>query len=404
MKILHTADWHFGKQLHTYSLSEEMDLFVNWLIDVLQKEAIDILLISGDIFDVSNPANADKERYFSFLKRLRDLKVKTIITGGNHDSVSYLNASKSYLKYDDIFVIGGATEHLEDEIISFEINGEKAVVCAVPFLRDKDLRNTLSDQKFTSRQEAIKAGILQHYQDLRALVTKKYPDVPTIAMGHLFAIGSVTSESERDIYIGNSGAVSAGVFQGFDYVALGHIHKPQVIAGNEMIRYSGSPIPLSFSEKKDEKQVVILSVEKGKIQSPKIVKIPKFRELKRFLGTLVEVKNKLSQFVNDSPLPAFIELEIREEEYDFECVQQMNQFVENYNDSHTNQIIKPKISFKHGSKNVDNLYEEGTTIQDLSERDVFQKKIVAELPEAKESQKSELEETFNELLARYFEE
>ncbi len=402
MKILHTADWHFGKHLHGYSLAEEMDLFVSWLMDLLQKEDIDILLISGDIFDISNPANTDKERYFSFLKRLRELRIKTVITGGNHDSVSYLNASKNYLKYDDIFVVGGATEDLEDEIISFEIKEEKVTICAVPFLRDKDLRNSISDQEFSSRHEAIQAGILNHYQNLLAIVQKKYPTIPSIAMGHLFAVGSTTSESERDIHIGNSGAVSSGVFQGFDYVALGHIHKPQIINKNEMIRYSGSPIPLSFSEKKDDKQVVVISVENGKIQEPKVIKTPKFRQLKRFSGTFEEVLNKVNEFTNSSPLSAFIELEIKEKEYDFEYIQQLNQLIENYNENNQNQIIHHKITFERGSKNIDELFEEGTDIKDLDVKEVFQKKIISEFKESNSKEINELEETFDELLEMYF--
>ncbi|MBS9766211.1 MAG: exonuclease subunit SbcD [Flavobacteriaceae bacterium] len=404
MKILHTADWHFGKQLYGHSLAEEMYRFTEWLVEVLQSEKIDILLISGDIFDVTNPSNLDKERYFSFLKLVREHHITTIITGGNHDSISFLNSSKEYLKQDNIFVVGGATENIEDEILHFKINDEEVVICAVPFLRDRDLREQTTDHEFSSRSEAIQYGLKTHYQSVLELAKAKYPTLPIIAMGHLFAIGSSTSESERDIHIGNSGAVSHEIFNGFDYVALGHIHKPQIIHKNEKIRYSGSPIPLSFSEKKDDKQVVIISVENGKIQLPKVVKVPKFRSLLRFSGTLQEVQQKINSFeFAENQLSAFIELQINEENYNLEIIQNTNLFVEEFNATNEAKIVFNKIKFKTGSKNIEDLFEEDVAIENLEVSEVFHKRLLSELPDAEPKEREELEETFRELLDVYFE-
>ncbi len=405
MKILHTADWHFGKQLYRRLLTDEMQYFTDWLIEIIEQETIDILLISGDVFDITNPANVDKERYFSFLKRLREHQITTIITGGNHDSISFLNSSKEYLKQDNIFVVGGATEDIEEELLYVQCKSEQVVICAVPFLRDRDLRNEESELTFTSRSEAIRHGLKVHYQTLLDLAKSKYPKVPLIAMGHLFATGSSTSESEREIHIGNTGAVSHTIFEGFDYVALGHIHKPQIINHNEYIRYSGSPIPLSFSEKKDEKQVVVLTIENNKITPPKVIKTPKFRSLLRFTGTLAEVQQKLKHFdFSDSLLPPYIEIEINEMEYNLETIRQKDLFIEDFNELNEVQIISNKINFNKGSKNISELLNKADTeIEDLSPIDIFRKRLESELPNANEKERQELEDCFNELLEQLIE-
>lgn len=398
MKILHTADWHFGKRLHGYYLNEDMTMFLDWLYGIIESEEIDLLLISGDIFDVSNPSNIDREMYFSFLNRIREMEVKIIITGGNHDSVSYLNAPREYVKRDHIHVVGGATEDLADEIIPITVDDETIVICAVPFLRDRDIRHMVLEEKFKSRQEAIKFGLQKHYQDLFALASELYPHDPIMTMGHLFAIGVSTSDSERDIHIGNTGAVSARIFEGYEYVALGHIHKPQIIQNNEMIRYSGSPIPLSFSEKNDDKIILILETEEGIINPPVPIPVPRFRDLIRYSGTYDEVSEKIQSERAERPLPAFIEIMIKEEQYSLESIQKTNLLIDTFNSDHKDQIINNLFDFQKGSKNLEELFEAGTDIKDLEIIDVFEKRIISEYGVISKEDKSDLIETFNELV------
>jgi len=126
LKVLHTADWHIGKVLHKYALREEFNLFLNWIYDYIEKEKIDLLLISGDIFDIANPAVKDRELYYQFLSQLIKLDIKVIITGGNHDSVGLLNAPQKVLDQLNINVIGGATENIENELI--EIKNENGQI------------------------------------------------------------------------------------------------------------------------------------------------------------------------------------------------------------------------------------------------------------------------------------
>ena len=260
MRILHTADWHLGARLVERDRLPEHAAFLEWLIETLRAEKIDTLLLSGDVFDAANPPQDAVGLYFDFLKRLADLRtVKAVITGGNHDSASHLNAPRELLKRFEVHVFGHAGENVVDL-------GD-AVVAAVPFLRERDLRQAAVGEAMTDVQSQVRAAIRDHYAAqlgaCRALAGKR----PVIAMGHLTVLGASTCDSERDIHIGNLGAVGADVFEGFGYTALGHLHKPQRVAGLEHVRYSGSPVALSFSEAADQKSVVVLDTEGMKIET-----------------------------------------------------------------------------------------------------------------------------------------
>jgi exonuclease SbcD len=399
LKILHTADWHIGKNLHKVPMQDQFILFFDWLLETIKNEDINVLLVSGDIFDYANPAAEDRRMYYSFLKRLVESETTIIITGGNHDSAGFLNAPKEILSELDIKVVGEATEDIEDEII--EIKNSKGevelVVAAVPFLKDKDLRNRMLEAKFENRTEAIKEGIRKHYEELGQIIKTKYTGTPCIAMGHLYAVGSDPSESERDIHMGNQAAVGGHVFlDNFNYVALGHIHRPQIIGNNEFIRYSGSPVPLSFSEKKDQKSVVILSVDKGQILSPKVLPVPKTRNLLRIKGSIDEVSTKLKDLKNEYKLPTFVELVVTEQIFSALTIEQFEALKSLYEDHEEFVIIKSRIEFEQGAKDISSLFHESKGIQELKPMDVFMRKLEAE--ELSEENSNLLKEAFLELL------
>lgn len=381
MKILHTADWHIGKILHKHPLQDQLKLFFNWLYEVISQESIDILLVSGDVFDLANPSAKDRELYYGFLTRLSGLNLQVIITGGNHDSVGFLNAPKELLQELNITVIGGATEKLEDELIEVcNADGNlELVIAAVPFLRDKDLRSRETDEQYENRTEAIREGIKKHYAGLAEICGDKYPQIPAIAMGHLYTIGADPSDSERDIHIGNAAAVDASAFSdAFSYVALGHIHRPQIIGKNEYIRYSGSPIALSFSEKNDHKCVLILSLEDGKITPPKVVPVPAFRELKKFTDTLSEVRHKLDDYQPDYPLHSFVEIEVKEEVFSSMMISEVEDLKNEYAANERFTILKGKTTFNTGAKDTADLFQEGENIEDLTPTEVFAKRVESE--------------------------
>ncbi len=254
MRILHTADWHLGARLVERDRLPEHGAFLDWLIDTLRTEQIDALLISGDIFDAANPPQDAVALYFDFLKRLADLKtVKAVITGGNHDSASHLNAPRELLRRFEVHVFGHAGENIVD------LGG--AVIAAVPFLRERDLREGAAGETMAAVHEQVRTAIRAHYAAQLAACRGIAQGRPIIAMGHLTVLGATTSDSERDIHIGNLGAIGADIFTGFDYTALGHLHRPQSVGGQEIVRYSGSPLALSFSEASDAKSVVIIDTQ-----------------------------------------------------------------------------------------------------------------------------------------------
>lgn len=271
MRILHTADWHLGARLVERDRLPEHAAFLDWLIETLCAEKIDALLLSGDVFDAANPPQDAIALYFDFIKRLADLKtVRAIITGGNHDSASHLDAPRDLLRRFDVHVFGHAGENLVD------LGG--AVVAAVPFLRERDLRQAAAGETMSDVQTQVRAAIRAHYAAqltaCRTLAKKR----PVIAMGHLTVLGATTSDSERDIHIGNLGSIGADIFDDFDYTALGHLHRPQKVGSRENVRYSGSPIALSFSEAADAKSVVIIDTQGMKIET---LTLPVSRQLVR---------------------------------------------------------------------------------------------------------------------------
>ena len=396
MKIIHTADWHIGKKLHKHELSEDFDLFINWLIEYIRSEKIEVLLISGDIFDLANPSSEARKQYYQALIKLQQLECKIIATGGNHDSPAMLNAPGDLMRALDMEVIGGLPEELEDCIIPVSNkNGEKElVVAAIPYLRDADLRSGTSATTYDDRLQAIREGIKDVFNKASEICSEKHPDIPVISMGHLFTAGSDTSDSERDIQIGNQAAFNALQFgEYFSYIALGHIHKPQKVSANIPIYYSGSPLPLSFSERKDDKRVLVIDTENG--WEPKSIPLPVFRKLIRISGTLSEIQQKLNDLVATNELDSLIEIDLIEDQYDAQKIYALDQLVNKF-EKPGFVIVKQRAQFKNQTKGTSELYSENEQLEDLKPKDVFLELIGNH--EYDDDQKREILSAFDEIL------
>jgi exonuclease SbcD len=396
LKILHTADWHLGKSLHKYSLEPDNQLFLNWLIEQIRERKTDLLLVSGDIFDTANPKNSALAMYYEFLTELIPLNCRVIITGGNHDSPSLLNAPRDILNLLNIAVVGTVTENIEDELITIndEANNPVLQVAAIPYLRDADIRKSVAGNSYDNQLKQISEGIKTHYEALAEILI---PDVPSIAMGHLYVQGVSTSDSEREVHtIGGVAAFTSDNFpEAFDYIALGHIHKPQRIADSDFIRYSGSPISLSFSERKDQKYIIELTLENGKLSIPELIDVPKFRELKRLKGTIDEVWEALEAYQSSFQLPALMEILVEEEAYDPNHTLRfnlMNQEFENRDFA----IVISKLTYKNKVAGTAQLFATGENVASLSPKEIFLKRIEGDEIETKT--RNELVEAFDELL------
>jgi exonuclease SbcD len=396
MKILHTADWHIGKKLHKHDLSPDFDLFIQWLCTTISTYSVEVLLVSGDIFDLANPSSEARKQYYRALLQLRKLDCKIILTGGNHDSPAMLNAPGDILKELDMHVIGGLPEDLAETLIPVknEAGEVQLVIAAIPFLRDADLRNASEGETYSERVEAVQKGIENTFKSVAELCKEKYSGIPVIAMGHLFAAGISTSESERDIQIGNLAAFEANQFGGyFQYIALGHIHKPQQVKAQVPTFYSGSPIPLSFSEYADKKRVLFLDTENS--YQPESIAIPSFRLLLKISGTLETLQLKLNQLEKSGDLDTLIELILTEENYDANKILGFDQLVTVF-DQPGFEIVKHRTDFTHKIQGASVLYQENTHLQDLKPKEVFTELIASH--DYDQETRNEILAAFDELL------
>lgn len=301
MKFLHTSDWHLGQKFLSNDREEEHRRALHWLADTVETEQADALIVAGDVFDIGNPPHYARRLYYDFLTRMLKSSCRHIvITGGNHDSPSMLNAPRDLLRALNVHVVGAATGNIGDEIIELRDSTGRleAVVAAVPFLRDGDLRASVTGEGGADRMEQIKKAILEHYRALAAACeTHRNAGVPVIATGHLYATGAVASDKQDNIYIGNMDNIDAGQFPDvFSYVALGHIHRAQAVGGLKHVWYSGSLIPLSFSETKDDKAVLLVEFNGGQLAGAAPLPLPVFRRLKTIRGSIGEVEEGLRRF------------------------------------------------------------------------------------------------------------
>lgn len=312
MRILHTSDWHLGQNFMGQSREEEHLAFLVWLSKIIETEKIDVLIIAGDVFDTGTPPNYALELYYNFLKELSLSSCKyIIITAGNHDSIATLKAPKQLLKALNVYVITSGDVN-EDELIKVYDKDElQGIVCAVPFLRDNVVRKASRGQTMNEKEFSINEGIKEHYIHVYKEAVKVSTDkkVPIIATGHLTTVGGRTSESEKDIYIGGTldiGSDFLGKY--FDYVALGHLHINQKV-GVEHVRYSGSPIPLSFSEAKNQKKVNIVNFTNDEIEVQEL-DIPQYRTLIMIRGNLETITLELEKITDKN---SWIEVQVDDE-------------------------------------------------------------------------------------------
>ena len=384
MKILHTSDWHLGQRFMGRSREEEHQVFLSWLVEEILTLHIDLLIVAGDIFDTGTPPNYALELYYRFLTQLLKTPCKTIvIVGGNHDSVSTLQTSSPLLKELNIHVIASGEEQEESLIECYKEGTLQAVVCAVPFLRDTVVRKSISGESSKEREQSLNDGIEAYYRAIhkRAYSLVGEREIPIIATGHLTTVGGKVSDSERELYIGNSRDISSDFLaQLFDYVALGHLHHAQKI-GQEYVRYSGSPIPLSFSEAGREKSVTVLSFE-GKALEINSIKIPLHRTLYRLKGDRKSLEKQLQEIEDRS---GWIEIEVNDEN-SYATLQAVQSYAEELGLTIlTKKIIQTEATAYQEEMQV-------ASLEDITPYEVFEKRLALE-----EIENEELKEALESL-------
>ena len=280
MKLLHTSDWHFGMTLGTGSYAEDQRFFLERLYDLIREEKIEALLLSGDIYD-SSVVSADAiGLYNEAMTRLcLDMGVTVISIAGNHDSAPRLSACRELLKGAGLHITGKVERNPEPVLL----DGGKVAVYSIPFFTRDEITALLPEKKDQIRN--TETAMLAYCDHIRQRMDENRKN---IVLSHSLIVGSELSESDRSARVGFATAISKDVFAGFDYVALGHIHKPQAIENH--IRYSGSPLKYSFgAEEKQEKGIVLIDTDTMDIR---FVPIAPLRERRSVTGTFEEILNR----------------------------------------------------------------------------------------------------------------
>ncbi|KIH84263.1 Exonuclease SbcD [Pseudomonas batumici] len=287
LRLFHTSDWHLGQNLHGQERDFEHACFLTWLLAQLRQQQPDGLLIAGDIFDTVNPPVKAQERLYDFIVSAHEQQptLSIVMIAGNHDSGSRIELPAALMRRLRTHALGRVL-WLDDGQLDSErlllplpdVNGKIAAWClALPFLRPAEVTGTqLGDDYLRGIGEV-------HRRLIAAANAKRQPGQALVAISHAhMAGGSVSEDSERSLIIGTAEALPASLFDAsVSYVALGHLHKPQKVNGEERIRYSGSPIPLSFSEIAYQHQILDIVLDGESLVSVDSRPIPRAVNLQR---------------------------------------------------------------------------------------------------------------------------
>lgn len=400
MKIIHTSDWHIGRSLYGRKRYEESEAFLDWLVKLISAENVDALLVAGDVFDNSTPSNQAQELYYRFLCRVAESSCRhVVITAGNHDSPSFLNAPREVLRYLNVHVIGSITGSAADEVLVLDDRqGEPAlIVCAVPYLRDRDIRTSEAGESPAAKEAKLLEGIRRHYQEVCLVAeqtrTRLNRVLPVAAMGHLFAAGGRTVEGDgvRSLYVGSLARVGNDVFPPLiDYLALGHLHIPQQVGRSDTRRYSGSPLPMGFGEAGQAKQVYEVDFD-GSQPAVTALPVPSFQALERIQGDWETIARRLDE-LKASASPVWLEIIYEGNEIISDLRERLDQATAGTGleilRARNNRVIQRVLNPEHSEETLDEL--------DLNQ--VFTRCLDAH--DVPEEQRASLQKTYQEVLTR----
>ncbi len=396
--ILHTADWHLGARLIEHDRSEELACFLKWLLKEISELRPNLLVIAGDVFDSANPPQQALAQYYEFLAEVSRTTTEVLVVGGNHDSALTLNAPRQVLRALKVHVVGSAPTDPGEALLDL---GD-AVVCAVPYLRERDIRRAAAGQTSAEVAAQIREGIALHYRKIFQHACELADGRPVIATGHLTAIGVQSSESERSIQVGNLGAVPVDCFSGFAYLALGHLHRPQSVGGSDHIRYSGSPIALGFDETDVPKEVLLVSTSTGDEIEIRSIPVPCSRRLLRVRCRLEELAARLAEILPaEGELAPWLEITVE----DGALHPDLDHLVRSAHGQGAGVILKILAPWPTDpAENVSEVAFSGRTLAELKPEEVFAERLRREgmVPDSDEARA--LTATFCELLTKLQEE
>ena len=386
MRILHTSDWHLGQNFYTKSRAAEHQAFLDWLLEAAVEHQADAIIVAGDIFDTGSPPSYARELYNRFVVKLQATQCQLIVLAGNHDSVATLNESRELLACLNTRVIASAQQDPASQaiILNRRDGAPGAVLCPIPFLRPRDILRSRGGQSGSEKQQQLLEAITQHYEQCynAACALRGEQTLPIIATGHLTTVGVTKSDAVRDIYIGTLDAFPAHLFPAADYIALGHIHRAQKVAASDHIRYSGSPIALSFDETGKEKSVFLVEFTQGKLRDVTALPVPVSQPLAVVKGTLEEIAQALNQW-RDAPAgpKVWLDIEIATEQFLHDMQRQITQLTEDL----PVEVVLLRRSRELREKNLGTLQTE--TLSELGVEEVFERRLQQEQLEEEEARR-----------------
>lgn len=396
MRLLHTSDWHLGQNFMGKSRQAEHQQLIDWLMAQVDAHAVDAVLIAGDIFDTGTPPSYARELYSQLVVRLHAAGVALLLLGGNHDSVATLRESSALLEQLSARVVPAADAPASQVRVLAQRSSQRrpqregdsadstpgCVVCAVPFIRARDVMQSEYGQSAEQKQQSLQLAIQAYYQAVHAeaentrkqLSAQLGRNVPLIATGHLTTVGASASESVREIYVGALDAFPTSAFPSVDYLALGHIHRPQKVGGLEHIRYSGSPIALSFDEAAQQKEVLLVDLGETGLEAVTPVPVPVFQPLVALRGNLKSLPGAFAQAASDATpkRPVWLEVTVAEDDYLADLPARIQAMAEGL------PLEVLRIRRERGNAVAQLSGDAGVTLDELDPLDVFTRRLAHE--------------------------
>jgi exonuclease SbcD len=402
MRILHSSDWHLGQHFIGKTRQAEHQALIAWLLEQVEAHQVDAVLIAGDIFDTGTPPSYARELYSQLVVSLHEAGVALLLLGGNHDSVATLGESRDLLARLGATVVPAADVADEQVRVLPRRDGTPGcVVCAIPFIRPRDVIRSQAGDSAEDKQASLQAAIQAHYHAVfaaaetrrSALAAELGRALPLIATGHLTTVGASASESVREIYVGALEAFPTSAFPPADYIALGHIHRPQRVGGLEHIRYSGSPIALSFDEAGQQKEMLLVDLDAAGLQAVTPLPVPRFQALASLTGSLDELQSAIVTAAADaSPeCPLWLEVVVRTDDY----LADLPARIESMTEGLPVEVLR--IRRARGTAAANLLSEARETLDELTPDDVFARRLALE--ELTDELRAALTERFRSVLA-----
>ena len=379
MRILHTSDWHLGQHFMGKTRLAEHRCFIDWLARQVQEHAVDAVVVAGDIFDTGAPPSYARELYHDCALALHDAGAELVVLGGNHDSVAVLGESRILLARLGTRVLPSLAADLDDQILVLHRRSGTpgAVLCAVPFLRARDLLTSQAGDSAADKQLALQDAIRAHYLGLHARAMERSAalgGLPIVATGHLTTVGASANEAVREIYVGALEAFPTNAFPPADYIALGHIHQPQKVGGLEHIRYSGSPVPLGFDEARQDKQVLLVDFDLAGLKCVTSLPVPCFQPLATVRGRLADLPAELAKaaLAAGPGLPVWLDVEVTTDDYLSDLQLRVAQLVEGL------PVEVLRVRRARGTAAAVLAASAGETLDELGPAEVFDRRLAAE--------------------------